>query len=184
MRKIHTEAQAWQLASASFKQDEYHDVHCWVFTPSSFFSLIRTLINIELFDFTVAQFYETTGCEFYVSLRALEPIESSSDRIHLQLESLPAFDSKLQEQPLSLKSLQQELEAAKHRLNQFQAEVEQLKLKLQKKQDLLKQLRHRLKQGKIRIQQIQDEIAAIHSSKFWKLKLRWTNLKKSIGLKV
>jgi len=67
---IHTESKAWEITHQAFLNDTYQDVHCWVFTPDSFFGLLKTLINLNLFDFKVVQFYETDGCEFYVSLEA------------------------------------------------------------------------------------------------------------------
>ncbi|MBD3886956.1 methyltransferase domain-containing protein [Phormidium tenue FACHB-886] len=83
---IHTESQAWEVALRAATSDIYEDVHCWVFTPDSFLQLLKTLINLKLFDFKVARFYETTRCEFYVSLEALE---EGSEPVQLQLESLP-----------------------------------------------------------------------------------------------
>jgi predicted SAM-dependent methyltransferase len=68
---IHSELYAWEMASKAFKSAIYEDVHCWVFTPESFFQLLKTLNNLELLEFKVAKFYETTGCEFYVSLEAI-----------------------------------------------------------------------------------------------------------------
>lgn len=86
LANIHSEAHAWEVALRAAKSEVYEDVHCWVFTPESFFQLLKTLINLKLFDFKVKSFYETARCEFYVSLEALdEGIEHRQS----QLESLP-----------------------------------------------------------------------------------------------
>jgi hypothetical protein len=92
LKPMHSEPAAWQVAQRSLLPDQYVDAHCWVFTPQSFFDLLKSLIALDLFDFKVEKFYETTGCEFYVSLKALDlEAMTVSDRQALQLASLPVF---------------------------------------------------------------------------------------------
>lgn len=89
-KPIHSELEAWRFAQQSLLEDQYVDAHCWVFTPQSFFDLLKSLIHLELFDFKVEKFYETTGCEFYVSLKAIDVgAMNVGDRQALQLTSLP-----------------------------------------------------------------------------------------------
>jgi hypothetical protein len=54
--------------------DEFVDVHCHVFTPSSFLRLIEKLARLDLIDYEVAAFHPTelNNFEFYVSLRLLD----------------------------------------------------------------------------------------------------------------
>lgn len=49
----------------------YVDAHCYVYTPSSFLTILRTIIEHGLLDFEVAYFQTTpvNNLEFYVSLR-------------------------------------------------------------------------------------------------------------------
>jgi len=90
LKPLYSEKEAWRLAQQSLFEDQYIDAHCWVFTPQSFFDLLESLIKLELFDFKVEQFYETDGCEFYVSLKALDlSAMDVGDRQALQLASLP-----------------------------------------------------------------------------------------------
>jgi len=70
--RFHSAVEAWDIAKTAFAKDNYCDVHCWVFTPASFFSLLSELTTMDLLKFEVAQFYETEGCEFLVSLRAID----------------------------------------------------------------------------------------------------------------
>ncbi|MCY7273285.1 MAG: hypothetical protein LH702_05940, partial [Phormidesmis sp. CAN_BIN44] len=70
--RIHSTVEAWDIGKSAFAKDNYCDVHCWVFTPTSFFSLLSELTTMNLLKFEVAQFYETEGCEFLVSLRAID----------------------------------------------------------------------------------------------------------------
>lgn len=90
LQRIHTQQEAWQLAQRSLLEDQYVDSHCWVFTPQSFFELLKSLIHIDLFDFKVEQFYKTAGCEFFVSLKTLDLTQTyPGDCQTLQLASLP-----------------------------------------------------------------------------------------------
>jgi predicted SAM-dependent methyltransferase len=86
---IYSEEEAWNITSSTFAEGKYCDVHCWVFTPYSFFELLRSLIKLKLFDFKVEKFFDTDGCEFYVSLESLDTTPPNSQRD--QLESLPAI---------------------------------------------------------------------------------------------
>jgi SAM-dependent methyltransferase len=69
---FHSLADAQNVTKAAFESGAYCDVHCWTFTPASFFRLLEELAQLGLVKFEVAQFYETNGCEFFVSLRAVD----------------------------------------------------------------------------------------------------------------
>jgi predicted SAM-dependent methyltransferase len=70
--RFHPIEKAWDIAKTSIETSDYFDVHCWVFTPLSFFTVLSELSALNLLRFEVAQFYETEGCEFFVSLRATD----------------------------------------------------------------------------------------------------------------
>jgi hypothetical protein len=75
--------------------EEYIDVHTWVFTPSSFFSLIGDLIRLDLFDYTIAGFFAPAANtnEFFVTLRAVEPNDDDRDAVRrTQLGTIPVGD--------------------------------------------------------------------------------------------
>jgi predicted SAM-dependent methyltransferase len=67
-RIIHDFEAAKQLYRHSQNSNEYIDVHCWRFTPSSFKMILDDLNRLELTNFTINRDRETEGCEFYVSL--------------------------------------------------------------------------------------------------------------------
>jgi SAM-dependent methyltransferase len=69
----------------NLKPGEYVDSHCFVFTPYSFFVIVRKLIELDLFDYEVVYFCDTepNQLEFYVSLR-----KTKSPRAK-KLKSLP-----------------------------------------------------------------------------------------------
>ncbi|MBI5937514.1 MAG: methyltransferase domain-containing protein [Betaproteobacteria bacterium] len=58
-------AAAWQEAIDS---DDFIDVHQWRFTPSSFRLLLMDLVSLELVDLTEVCGFETSGCEFHITL--------------------------------------------------------------------------------------------------------------------
>lgn len=55
--------------------NEYIDIHNWRFTPSSFRLILRELRVLELTSYIEKGFFETSGCEFYLSLEKLPATE-------------------------------------------------------------------------------------------------------------
>lgn len=68
-RKLYLFADAVQLGEASMR-GEYHDVHCWTFTPASFARLMSEIRSADLSNLACRAFTDTPigGMEFYVSL--------------------------------------------------------------------------------------------------------------------
>lgn len=82
---------AWDIAREQANDGTYHDLHCWVFTPVSFFEVLATLIELDLLDFAVATFFATAGHEFFVGLQALDRSDDRQKDRAAQLESLPTL---------------------------------------------------------------------------------------------
>ena len=91
----HTLDEAWQITLDAFINNIYEDVHCWVFTESSFIELLKTIVHLNLFDFRIARFYKRTGHEFFVSLETLDPNLDSNERLKIQLDSINAVQKEL-----------------------------------------------------------------------------------------
>lgn len=117
---LHNLETAWQTATTALASGNYCDVHCWVFTPNSFFQLLGEMAAANLLKFEVVQFYQTDGCEFFVSLRATD--RAQPDQIHRFVTSLPpelarpirrVFETGWQE----LRFLKQKLQAVKTRFD-------------------------------------------------------------------
>lgn len=65
---VHSIEQAqtlWKQASIS---EDYIDVHCWRFTPESFYLILSDLNILKLTYLGIVKEFKTTGCEFYVTL--------------------------------------------------------------------------------------------------------------------
>jgi hypothetical protein len=84
-------AQGLEWAQKAAATDEYSDVHCWVFTPESFVSVLQALFELGLVAFSVASFHPTDPgeLEFHVALRRLDPGLDEATRRRIQLGSLP-----------------------------------------------------------------------------------------------
>lgn len=78
--------EALRIAVEKLDSGEYLDVHCSVFTPTSFCHLLRELSVFGLFNFYVADFHDSVGHEFFVQLQKPETFEWSE-----QMASIPLF---------------------------------------------------------------------------------------------
>lgn len=86
LQRISTLQQALEMAE-SVHQGEYHDVHSWCFTPSSFLRIISDLIKLRFLNFSVSNFHNTVGHEFYIILKK----ESKDADISPLLETIPCL---------------------------------------------------------------------------------------------
>lgn len=98
---------------------KYVDCHCYVYTPTSFITILSELITQELFSYEVVDMIETRPgeLEFYVSLRKLDP---KSITIKKQLRSLPRVKlaiHKEAELQHNIDMLQQEIHMLTHSLS-------------------------------------------------------------------
>ena len=78
--------EALRIAVESLNSDEYLDLHCSVFTPTSFCNLLRRLSVFGLLNFYVADFHDSVGHEFFVQLQKPDKFEWSE-----QIISIPLF---------------------------------------------------------------------------------------------
>lgn len=65
---VHTIDHARDAIDQIRTKGSYYDVHAWCFTPHSFRLLIHDLRDLGLTAFKEVGFFETVGCEFFVSL--------------------------------------------------------------------------------------------------------------------
>lgn len=88
---------------------EYVDVHCNIYTPYSFFEIIKLLIELDLFDYEIAYFHDTgvNDLEFHVNLKksnkskkqklkSLPKINKPQDRFDL-INQIKDLESKIQD---------------------------------------------------------------------------------------
>ncbi len=74
LKKAHTVEGALWVARDALQNGNYHDVHCWVFTPTSFAALFAELSRHSLIDFACIDFYDTpiNDIEFIVNMRVCD----------------------------------------------------------------------------------------------------------------
>lgn len=99
--KRYTDTEAFDMAVLNASGKEYVDSHCLVFTPHSFFEIIKRLINHGLINFEVVDFYDTVPgeIEFFVSLRKT-PNMTSSKKL---LSSVPDLAAPISTAELQIK---------------------------------------------------------------------------------
>lgn len=75
---------AWDLTMTNSTGKEYVDSHCYVFTPHSFFEIIKKLTSLNLIKFEVLDFIDTSPgeLEFYVTLKKTNK-KNASDKLSL-----------------------------------------------------------------------------------------------------
>jgi hypothetical protein len=64
------------------RQEEYHDTHRWLFTPTSFRLLVSDLAALGYHHLGIAASVDTEGFEFFVTLGRGEPVDTD-DRLGL-----------------------------------------------------------------------------------------------------
>jgi SAM-dependent methyltransferase len=73
LTRVHTEHEALERAMTATTSGDYLDVHCWMFTPSSFTRLFGALTQLHLVPFSLESCSDTVGSEFFATLRVAEP---------------------------------------------------------------------------------------------------------------
>ncbi|MCW5314789.1 methyltransferase domain-containing protein [Nostoc sp. KVJ3] len=83
-----------------------------------------------------------------------------------------------------LQQTQSQLQQTQSQLQQTQSQLQQTQSQLQQTQSQLQQTQSQLQQTQSQLQQTEERIAAIESSKFWKIRQAWFRIKQRIGLRI
>jgi len=75
---VHSEAEALERATTASTSGDYLDVHCWMFTPSSFTRVFGALTRLHLVPFSLETCSDTVGGEFFATLRVSDPSNASA----------------------------------------------------------------------------------------------------------
>jgi Methyltransferase domain len=86
---VHSEAEALERATTASTSGDYLDVHCWMFTPSSFTRLFGALTRLHLVPFSLESCSDTVGGEFFATLRVCDPAKSSAPAVESDDGLLP-----------------------------------------------------------------------------------------------
>ena len=78
---LHTLGEAKAHWARTNSTSDYIDVHCWRFTPTSFRLILSDLHELNLVGLGIASEFDTTGCEFYVSLSKRAENVQQQDRL-------------------------------------------------------------------------------------------------------
>jgi len=116
----HNLEEAIKKYKKSLKQDEYIDVHNWVFTKSSFELMIYDLNCLGLLDLQIIKSFETVEDEFFVSLGKRKDafIPNDAERFTLAVNTLNEFGISNQDQDLV-----KQVNALKQEINRLEREI-------------------------------------------------------------
>jgi SAM-dependent methyltransferase len=91
LERMHPESYALQVCQEAVQSKRYVDSHCWVFTPTSFFGVIRSLCELGLFAFEVVEFFAPTRGEidFFVTFQKAPEHLDAAALLARQLRALP-----------------------------------------------------------------------------------------------
>lgn len=89
--------EAFAQATEYLHSDEYNDVHVNIMTPASFIDILEKASQLELFDFTIAEFHTTAynSHEFLVSLQRIDRKGNKEDTLKLQLDNIKQIRQKI-----------------------------------------------------------------------------------------
>ena len=146
------------------KDTTYRDVHCWIFTPSSFRLLMDDSSFLGLSPFEVAEVNEGTGGEFYAHLRNV------GHRNYTAEQTTRHYAKR-----------QQLLHAVGNECSYNSVALYRTRKSVQELEDLIAQLRANIADVQTSIDDRQAQIDDLHLSTSWKITapLRW--LKKGTG---
>lgn len=115
---VHSEGEALERATRASTINDYQDVHCWVFTPSSFARVMASLQRLQLSPMWLEHCSETIGGEFFAMLRASDPPEAPAPEQVLALpRGLPATASEHAVLRADLERTRAELQTARTELD-------------------------------------------------------------------
>ncbi|MEH2305905.1 methyltransferase domain-containing protein [Nostoc sp.] len=132
----------------------------------------------EVLEQTRSQLQQTQA-EFKECQSKLQQTQTELEQSQSQIQQT---QTELEQSQSQMQQTQTELEQSQSQLQQTQAELEQSQSQLQQKQAELQELRLELQGIKVKLQKTQGEVEAMQTSKFWKLRTQWFQVKKFFNL--
>ena len=160
LKPFHTVDGAMNLARDSLENGNYHDVHCWVFTPQSFADLFARLGEAGVIRFACRQFHDTVRyhIEFFVTLYVCDDRDQVAESWRRMGRSV-AYS----ELPASHSSEMAELPEAHARIR---SQLERLEVLATEQAALLERL---IGPNSAEIENLRQKLEAVYSSTSWKL---------------
>jgi 2-polyprenyl-3-methyl-5-hydroxy-6-metoxy-1,4-benzoquinol methylase/uncharacterized coiled-coil DUF342 family protein len=108
--------------------------------------------------------------------------QQAQDKLQHTQDELEQTRTKLQKTQDELGQTQGELEQTLRKLEQTQTELDQTLRKLERSKVLAERLKEKADQSQSQLEEAQAEIAAMKTSKFWKIRSAWFQLKQTLRL--
>jgi SAM-dependent methyltransferase len=163
-RLMHSVDQAITVARDSFENRNYHDVHCWVFTPRSFAHLFAEAADAGLIRFSCNAFHDTARyhIEFCVTLRVCDN-RAETARSWYYMEQLAA-----NQESGSSSALGPSVAATglAHSVGIIESQLERLEISATEQRALLAKLNEWYSE---RTDDLQRKLNAVYDSTSWRL---------------
>lgn len=146
-RLLVSETFAWDAAHRVYKESHYFDVHVNIFTPASFFSILKKTINHDIVLFKVDKFIDTRVGQIEFSVVLQKPIETeSSEQKSVCVGSIPEIpvESLLAPYMPQVRSLSEGLKQVIETNSRLQLELEKRQVDINKKGEQLIRLKAEL----------------------------------------
>jgi len=129
----------------------------------------------ELFKQHISMYHDLTVQGFSELKKAKHKLKQSEDELRLTREELCGLKGTLQAKTSELEETHCKLAQQHIQLEQTQTQIEQL-------QTQIKRIRSRRQRLKAELQRTRNQVAAMESSRFWKLRMQWFKVKRYLGL--
>ncbi len=115
----------------------------------------------------------------------IQLLQTQNDRTQLQRTQaeLQETRSQLQATQSQLQATQLQLQATQSQYQQLQTETQELNSQLEETRVQLSETRSQLDQTQVKLLACEGQIAAMETSKFWRLRKRWFKVKRWMGLR-
>ncbi len=164
LKPTHTVDQAMSVARDSLENGNYHDVHCWVFTPRSFADLFAKAGEAGLIRFACSAFHDTARyhIEFFAALRVCDDCAEVArswrhmEQVVADPESEASTTSKLDASAVELT----------YSLENIKSQLDRLDVLTAEQAALLQRLDGR---NSVKLDNLQRRLDAVYDSTSWRL---------------
>ena len=99
LKRVFDDQSALKAGKDSIESEKYIDIHCGIFTTSSFLQILRKISELELFDFEIVDFYSNYPgtAEFFVTLKSIPDtaFNNNETKLEAQLKKIDFYLEKL-----------------------------------------------------------------------------------------
>lgn len=139
VEKHHSAAEMLEVVNDALQNGNYHDVHCWVFTPHSFAMLMGRLADLGYHSFACHRFHDTerNTYEFFVSMEQVSEFAAAAATwraLAVQIEKVASIEASRIAAAAAESAAAVVREPLEQKLALSQGDIENLRLEIQRQQ--------------------------------------------------